>query len=185
MSAQHIQGNRVTTPPVLWLEAMDVILQRLNRGLESRMKDIYCLSASAQQHGSVYWDREAMVKVNTQISASNKHQSLKKLLGSCFSIQESPIWADSSTESQCHELEQLAGGAQQLASLTGSRAFHRFTAAQIMRVAHDHHEEFEDTCHISIVSSFITTLMLGTLTPVACWVTFALLRAVSVGFNFS
>ena len=42
---------------------------------------------------------------------------------SCFSIPSSPVWMDSSTGSQCRQLEERVGGAAQLAARTGSRAY--------------------------------------------------------------
>lgn len=42
---------------------------------------------------------------------------------SCFSISDCPIWMDSSTTAQCHQLEAAVGGAQALSCLTGSRAY--------------------------------------------------------------
>lgn len=44
-------------------------------------------------------------------------------LQGCFSVSNSPIWMDSSTASQCRALEKAVGGAQHLASVTGSRAY--------------------------------------------------------------
>lgn len=44
-------------------------------------------------------------------------------LQGCFSVSDSPIWMDSSTASQCRALEKALGGAQHLASVTGSRAY--------------------------------------------------------------
>lgn len=44
-------------------------------------------------------------------------------LQACFSVSNSPIWMDSSTASQCSALEKAVGGAQHLASITGSRAY--------------------------------------------------------------
>lgn len=36
---------------------------------------------------------------------------------------DSPVWMDSSTGVQCQQLEEAVGGAQQLATCTGSRAY--------------------------------------------------------------
>ncbi|RXM96877.1 Xylulose kinase [Acipenser ruthenus] len=68
--------------------------------------------------------------------------SVKALSGSgqsCFAVTDSPVWMDSSTTEQCQHLEQALGGAQQLADITGSRAYER----------------------ISLVSSFAASLFLG------------------------
>ncbi|CAN0032042.1 unnamed protein product, partial [Laminaria digitata] len=53
----------------------------------------------------------------------------------CFAVEDSPIWADGSTERYAAELEKAMGGAARLAELTGSRAHLRQGAPQIMKVA--------------------------------------------------
>ena len=53
----------------------------------------------------------------------------------CFAVEDSPIWADGSTEKYAAELEEAMGGAARLAELTGSRAHLRQGAPQIMKVA--------------------------------------------------
>ncbi len=62
-------------------------------------------------------------------------------------MEDSPIWADGSTEAYASELEEAMGGAARLAELTGSRAHLRQGAPQIMKVLcggcslsrHDYH----------------------------------------------
>lgn len=41
---------------------------------------------------------------------------------------DSPVWMDSSTAEQCKSLECAVGGAQQLADITGSRAYEVWTS---------------------------------------------------------
>lgn len=55
-------------------------------------------------------------------------------LEDAFSIQQSPIWQDASTTSECRALEDLVGGPEALAKLTGSKAYERFTGNQIAKV---------------------------------------------------
>ena len=45
----------------------------------------------------------------------------------CFAISDSPVWMDASTTQYCHDLEEKIGGMDELAYITGSRAFERFT----------------------------------------------------------
>ena len=45
------------------------------------------------------------------------------LLQGWFSVPDSPVWKDSSTGEQCRQLEQVLGGPQQLAWVTGSRGY--------------------------------------------------------------
>ena len=83
-------------------------------GIVGQVKGV---SGSGQQHGSVYLRTGAEatmrgVKPNTALAAQ---------VASMFSVEESPIWADSSTTKQCQALEAALGGAQAVAALTGSR----------------------------------------------------------------
>ncbi|RUS13337.1 hypothetical protein BC938DRAFT_477952 [Jimgerdemannia flammicorona] len=84
-----------------------------------------------QQHGSVYWARGA----SDLLSSLDPSQSLHTQLGeTTFAIPRSPIWQDASTTEQCRALEEVVGGPQKLADLTGSRAYERFTGNQIAKV---------------------------------------------------
>ncbi len=57
-----------------------------------------------------------------------------------FSVKDSPIWMDSSTSAQCREIENVLSSSQSssssstMASLTGSVAYERFTASQILKI---------------------------------------------------
>jgi xylulokinase len=70
-----------------------------------------------------------------------------------------PNWQDSSTTAECKALEEAFGGADVLATATGSKAYERFTGAQIMRFRKLFPEAYDSTDRISLCSSFITTLL--------------------------
>ena len=76
-----------------------------------------------------------------------------------FSRAVIPNWQDSSTTVECREIESAVGGAEQLAEITGSKAHERFTGPQIMRWIKAHPDQFKETSRISLVSSYITTLL--------------------------
>jgi len=76
-----------------------------------------------------------------------------------FSRPVIPNWQDSSTTVECRAIESAVGGAEQLAEITGSKAHERFTGPQIMRWIKAHPDQFNDTSRISLVSSYITTLL--------------------------
>ncbi|XP_032989015.1 xylulose kinase isoform X2 [Rhinolophus ferrumequinum] len=84
----------------------------------------------------------------------------------CFSISNCPVWMDSSTTAQCRQLEAAVGGAQALSSLTGSRAYERFTGNQIAKIYQQNPEAYSHTERISLVSSFAASLFLGSYAPI-------------------
>uniref|UniRef100_A0A287A3Y3 Xylulose kinase n=2 Tax=Sus scrofa TaxID=9823 RepID=A0A287A3Y3_PIG len=115
-----------------------------------------------QQHGSVYWKAGA----NQVLMSLTPDLLLREQLQACFSISDSPVWMDSSTTAQCRQLEATVGGAQALSSLTGSRAYERFTGNQIAKIYQKNPEAYSRTERISLVSSFAASLFLGSYSPI-------------------
>uniref|UniRef100_A0A8D0PUN1 Xylulose kinase n=1 Tax=Sus scrofa TaxID=9823 RepID=A0A8D0PUN1_PIG len=115
-----------------------------------------------QQHGSVYWKAGA----NQVLTSLTPDLLLREQLQACFSISDSPVWMDSSTTAQCRQLEATVGGAQALSSLTGSRAYERFTGNQIAKIYQKNPEAYSRTERISLVSSFAASLFLGSYSPI-------------------
>lgn len=62
-------------------------------------------------------------------------KTLAEQLSDGFAIDQSPIWQDASTTKECRSLENLVGGPQALADLTGSKGYERFTGNQIAKVS--------------------------------------------------
>lgn len=73
---------------------------------------------------------------------------------------------DSSTTKQCRLLEEAAGGPNQLAEITGSKAYERFTGNQIAKVYSTLHDAYSSCERISLVSNFLASLFLGKYAPV-------------------
>ncbi|KAG6832258.1 hypothetical protein H0H87_002154 [Tephrocybe sp. NHM501043] len=153
--------GEVTSPVALWLDAIDLLFQRLkSAGVE--IGKIAAISGSGQQHGSVYWSKNA----ETLLSSLDPAQSLVSQLPPAFSLPNAPIWQDSSTTRECRELEEVVGGPQALADLSGSRAYERFTGTQIAKIRRLNPKAYEATSAISLVSSFIPSVFIGHIVPV-------------------
>ena len=154
-------GGRGTAPTIMWVHALDMLMDKLRvAGVEfSRVRGI---SGAGQQHGSVYWRRGA----GLSLGACQPDKFLHTQLSSAFSVQDSPVWMDSSTGPQCALLEEAAGGAERLAELTGSRAYERFTGSQIRRLVETRPEVYNNTERISLVSSFAASLLTGNIVDI-------------------
>jgi xylulokinase len=180
-------GERVTSPVLMWLEAFDMAIERVGRtGVLGR---VVAVSASAQQHGSVYWKVGARQKLQALGASQLK---LKDALAGCFACEDCPIWADSSTHEECAAMEAALGGAERLAAMTGtkyckssldcaftlqmysavtfseflppgpgSRAYPRFTAQQFARMSRRHPDVWAACERVSLVSSFVSSILSG------------------------
>ncbi|KAJ0248356.1 hypothetical protein HA466_0154640 [Hirschfeldia incana] len=150
-------NGRIVSPTLMWVDALDLILHKLSLSKTFDFEKIIAVSGSGQQHGSVYW-----AKGSSEILKSLDHtKSLKDQLRGAFSVEESPIWMDSSTTAQCREIESAVGGGMVLSEITGSRAYERYTGPQIRKLFKDEAGLYEGTERISLVSSFMASLLIG------------------------
>lgn len=111
--------REVFAPVAMWLQAIDVVLQRLrDTGID--FGRVAGVSGAGQQHGSVYWSMDGPETLRNL----DKEYALEKQLENAFSYPFSPNWQDASTQEQCDMFDQCLGNATELAFNTGSKAHH-------------------------------------------------------------
>lgn len=103
----------------------------------------------------MYWSKSAA----QTLGSLNAQFALKDQLVDAFSRPVSPNWQDSSTTAECREMEAAIGGAEEMARRTGSRAHERFSGSQIMKFRKQQPDVYAETDRISLVSSFLTTML--------------------------
>jgi xylulokinase len=158
---RHPDGLTVTSPSLLWVAALDLLLKRLaSAGFP--FGRVSAISGSGQQHGSVYWRAGAAAT----LAGLRSDRTLADQLADAFAVADSPIWMDSSTSRQCRERDAALGGPQAVADLTGSRSYERFTGNQIARIFQEQPQAYEATERISLVSSFGASLLIGGYAPI-------------------
>jgi len=158
---RHADGLTVTSPARMWTAALDLLLERL-QAKKYPLAEIAAISGSGQQHGSVYLRPGTSANLN---SLAPK-RSLKAQLANAFSIEDSPVWMDSSTAKECLRRDAVLGGPEATAKLTGSRSYERFTGNQIAKIAEKFPEKYAATEHIALVSSFLASLLIGGYAPI-------------------
>ncbi|XP_040385762.1 xylulose kinase 2 isoform X3 [Oryza brachyantha] len=146
---------RVVAPPLMWAEALDLLLARLRPRVDYAR--VAAVSGSAQQHGSVYWSHGA----GPLLASLDPARTLPAQLAAALATPESPVWMDSSTAPQCREVEAALGGALEVARLTGCRAHERCTGPQIRKMYQTRRRVYDATERISLVSSFMASLLVG------------------------
>jgi xylulokinase len=153
-------GRTVVAPTAMWADALDRMMAILaSSGLT--LSDVRALSGAAQQHGSVYLSKPGIAG----LSHLDPERPLAPQVSMLLSRPVSPVWLDSSTTSECRALTSAVGGDAALARLTGSRAYERFTAAQIRKFAMREPDAFAATARIHLVSSFMASLLAGREAP--------------------
>ncbi|KAH8894756.1 actin-like ATPase domain-containing protein [Thozetella sp. PMI_491] len=152
--------GEVFAPVALWLEAIDLVLARLKEK-NTPLGRIRGISGSCQQHGSVYWARDA----GTLLGGLQPGKALVDQLTAAFSHPYGPNWQDHSTQAECDQFDATFETADRLAHVTGSSAHHRFTGPQIMRLRRKLPDMYAATSRISLVSSFLASVLLGKIAP--------------------
>ena len=122
-------NGKVTAPTIMWVKALDLLMEKIRiQGVDLSL--VKSLSGAGQQHGSVYWRTGA----EDMLKGLRPDKFMHDELAHAFSILDSPIWMDSSTTDQCKNLESAVGGPEELANITGSRAYERFTGKFLVTV---------------------------------------------------
>jgi xylulokinase len=141
------------------MEPLDDMLGLLQK--EGLTRRVACMAVSAQQHGTVYLNPSAASRLERLSPSIGFSAGLPDI----FSRPFCPIWMDSSTTSECREIAAAMGGDSALARLTGSAATERFAGPQIRKFWKEERAAYERTVHIALVSSFITSLLIGRFAP--------------------
>ncbi|CAK9782741.1 putative xylulokinase [Cutaneotrichosporon oleaginosum] len=147
-------SGEVFSPVMQPVEALDLLLDRM-KAAKWPLGKIKAVSAAGQQHASVYWSKQA----GRLLSSLDAGEPMAPQLQGAFSRAIIPNWQDSSTVEECKALEAGVGGPKELARITGSKAHTRFTASQILRFRNTFPDAYGATDRISLVSSYITTLL--------------------------
>ncbi|KAA8496692.1 Xylulose kinase [Porphyridium purpureum] len=168
----HRDGTRVTSPSVMFVHGIELLFDKM-RANGFPFDRVRAVSASGQQHGSVFWTRrgiEAMRQfcghshsgengASVNSASTCLYQELQR--ARAFAVEASPVWMDASTSAHCDAIEKLAGGADFVAQLTGSRAYERYTAPQIMKIAIERPLDYRNTDRIMLISTLIASILIG------------------------
>jgi xylulokinase len=148
-------GGEVHADPRMWLEAMDLLFLRLSSEID--LSSIRLVAGSGQQHGSVYLD----ATFPGRVASLDPLRALAEQISPALTRRTSPIWMDTSTASQCREITQAAGGAEEVCRRSGSIAIERFTGPQIRRFYQNDPEAYARTARVHLVSSFLASVLSG------------------------
>lgn len=153
-------GGEVHADPMMWLEALDLVLERLSSSID--LSKVTTIAGSGQQHGSVYAG-EAFERIIGKLDPAS---SLKSQLSGSLTRSTAPIWMDTSTGAECAEIATTVGGAAEVCARSGSVAVERFTGPQIRKFSKIAPEAYAATHRVHLVSSFIASVLSGKSLPI-------------------
>ena len=149
------KGGEVHADPLLWLDGLELALDRLARLTDLSL--VNAVSVSGQQHGSVY----LAAGYEAALADGDRATPLSAKIAPVLARRTSPIWMDSSTAAECAEIAAALGGDQAVCDLTGSVATMRFTGPQIRRFAKLEPVAWARTERVHLVSSFFASVLAG------------------------
>ena len=154
------KAGEVHADPRMWLEALDLLFQKLSE--KTDLSQVTIIAGSGQQHGSVYLGHS----FESAIAQLNPEKSLLAQLSAAFTRPTSPIWMDTSTTVECAEITATLGGAAAVCARSGSIAIERFSGPQIRRFSKQDPAAYSATTRIHLVSSFIASVLAGKSLPI-------------------
>lgn len=123
--------REVYAPVTMWLEAVDLVLQRL-KDQGAPFRRIMGISGAGQQHGSVYWSQSGELILSTL----KPEVRLSDQMREAFAHPYSPNWQDASTQAECDSFDAALGSPEKLAETTGSKAHHVSLQSLFIRVTY-------------------------------------------------
>ena len=150
------QPGEIFSDPLMWVEALDLLLSRLiDDGVD--LSKIEAISGSSQQHATVYLNE----KFPSALASLDTTSDLKEQLAPCLSRPLSPIWMDTSTTTECAEIAEALGGNDEVCRRTGSIAELRFSGPQIRKFAKQSPDAWDNTQTVHLNSSFLASILAG------------------------
>lgn len=113
-------GSEIYAPVAMWLDALDLLLQRFREQDPGLLSRVAAVSGAGMQHGTVFWSKDAEACLAGLIPG----QPLSAQLAPALSRAFSPNWQDASTQRECEAFDAELGSPEALAGVSGSKAHH-------------------------------------------------------------
>ncbi|KPJ88577.1 MAG: hypothetical protein AMS18_13400 [Gemmatimonas sp. SG8_17] len=124
--------------PLMWVEAVDMLLRRLQLAPDIEQELIGCISVSGQQHGLVALDREGTL-----------------------TRPRAKLWNDFSTTEECRILTERVGGVERMLAEVGNTQRTGYTAPKILHMLRHDSEYYAETTTLFLVHNFINWYLTG------------------------
>ncbi|KAG8752913.1 hypothetical protein FRC14_006592 [Serendipita sp. 396] len=150
-------GDVYMTSVEIWLRALDILFERLQRNYE--LAKIKAISGAAQL--CPVWLTSDVVSALQSVSpqASLREQ----LMQTVFSVPQVPVAHDNSAAQFASSLEAALGGPEAMANQVGVTAHASLLAAQMLHLRTANADAWKQTSHVTLASGFLCSVLTGKL----------------------
>lgn len=154
------EPNEYQINPVMYIKALDMLFNCLaTRGAD--LHSVAAISCGTHHHGAIYW---SLAGFRALCGLNPKMRLHEQLTEKAFALP-TLYWMNDSLEKQCVAMEDLVGSIE-IQKRTGSRASVRMTGPEIRKVYEVYPEKYEQTVRISLMSSFLASLLIGNIASI-------------------
>ncbi|KAF9484591.1 D-xylulose kinase [Pholiota conissans] len=149
-------GEAYTTPIEMWLKGLDTLFEKLRLGYDlSKIRAI----GGAAQHALVWWKSTTVPSFSSLDPRSPLHTQFP---AQTFSLPNTPVAQDTSSQTHGLAIEALLGGPDHMAARVGICANASMVAAQLLRVRETWPQEvWARTGRVQLASAFFASIIAG------------------------
>ena len=138
MQSADSQKGSAESDPIMWLDAINLLFNRMSRSKDMDIKNIKAISVSGQQHGLVCVDKNGNISRKT-----------------------AKLWNDYTTERECQILTDFIGGKKKMIDEVSNTQRAGYTASKILNLVKNEIQTYKKTATFLLPHNFINWYLTG------------------------
>ncbi len=137
VSKDYHKGS-AESDPIMWLDALNLLLERMSKSKDIDIKNIKAISVSGQQHGLVCVDENGNLSRKT-----------------------AKLWNDYTTEKECRILTDFVGGKKKMIDEVANTQRAGYTASKILSLVKNESQIYKKTAIFLLPHNFVNWYLTG------------------------
>ena len=136
--SKDYQKGSAESDPIMWLDALNLLLERMSKSKDIDIKNIKAISVSGQQHGLVCVDENGNLSRKT-----------------------AKLWNDYTTEKECRILTDFVGGKKKMIDEVANTQRAGYTASKILSLVKNESQIYKKTAIFLLPHNFVNWYLTG------------------------
>ncbi len=136
--SKDYQKGSAESDPIMWLDALNLLLERMSKSKDIDIKNIKAISVSGQQHGLVCVDENGNLSRKT-----------------------AKLWNDYTTEKECRILTDFVGGKKKMINEVANTQRAGYTASKILSLVKNESQIYKKTAIFLLPHNFVNWYLTG------------------------